>query len=198
MTEINFTKTYSPLTSAEIVAKEKSNMDEKRFKHCIGVSKTSRKLAELNNYDPDKASLAGFIHDYAKQVSPERFIKVIKEQHFDQDLLNYNRAIWHGIVGAYFIEKELKITDPEILTAIRRHTTADVEMTTLDKIVFVADFIEPGRDFPGVEEARKVAYDNLDDGVGFELAHTLDFLITNRKKIYPKTFAAYNKWAVKD
>ncbi|MDK8393063.1 bis(5'-nucleosyl)-tetraphosphatase (symmetrical) YqeK, partial [Lactobacillus gasseri] len=107
-------------------------------------------------------------------------------------------AIWHGIVGAYFIEKELKITDPEILTAIRRHTTADVEMTILDKIVFVADFIEPGRDFPGVEEARKVAYDNLDDGVGFELAHTLDFLITNRKKIYPKTFAAYNKWAVKD
>ena len=198
MTEINFTKTYSPLTSAEIVAKEKSNMDEKRFKHCIGVSKTSRKLAELNNYDPDKAVLAGFIHDYAKQVSPERFIKVIKEQHFDQDLLNYNRAIWHGIVGAYFIEKELKITDPEILTAIRRHTTADVEMTILDKIVFVADFIEPGRDFPGVEEARKVAYDNLDDGVGFELAHTLDFLITNRKKIYPKTFAAYNKWAVKD
>ncbi len=198
MNEINFVNTYSSLTSDEIIAKEKSNMDEKRFKHCIGVSQTSRKLAKLNNYDPDKAALAGFIHDYAKQVAPERFIKVIKEQNFDPDLLNYNRAIWHGIVGAYFIEKELKITDPEILTAIRRHTTADIEMTTLDKIVFVADFIEPGRDFSGVEEARKIAYANLDDGVGFELAHTLDFLITNRKKIYPKTFAAYNKWSVKD
>jgi putative HD superfamily hydrolase of NAD metabolism len=196
--EINFVNTYSSLTSDEIIAKEKSNMDEKRFKHCIGVSQTSRKLAKLNNYDPDKAALAGFIHDYAKQVAPERFIKVIKEQNFDPDLLNYNRAIWHGIVGAYFIEKELKITDPEILMAIRRHTTGDVEMTTLDKIVFVADFIEPGRDFSGVEEARKIAYANLDDGVGFELAHTLDFLITNRKKIYPKTFAAYNKWSVKD
>lgn len=198
MNEINFVNTYSSLTSDEIIAKEKSNMDEKRFKHCIGVSQTSRKLAKLNNYDPDKAALAGFIHDYAKQIAPERFIKVIKEQNFDPNLLNYNRAIWHGIVGAYFIEKELKITDPEILTAIRRHTTADVEMTTLDKIVFVADFIEPGRDFSGVEEARKIAYANLDDGVGFELAHTLDFLITNRKKIYPKTFAAYNKWSVKD
>lgn len=198
MTEINFVKTYSPLTSDEIVTKEKSNMDEKRFKHCIGVSETSRKLARLNNYDEDKAALAGFVHDYAKQVAPERFIEVIKEKHFDPDLLNYNRAIWHGIVGAYFIEKELKISDPEILTAIKRHTTADVEMTTLDKIVFVADFMEPGRNFPGVEEARKVAFDNLDNGVGFELAHTLDFLITNRKKIYPKTFAAYNKWAVKD
>ena len=198
MNEINFVNTYSSLTSDEIIDKENSYMDEKRFKNCIGVSQTSRKLAKLNNYDPDKAALAGFIHDYANQVAPERFIKVIKEQNFDPDLLNYNRAIWHGIVGAYFIEKELKITDPEILTAIRRHTTADVEMTTLDKIVFVADFIEPGRDFSGVEEARKIAYANLDDGVGFELAHTLDFLITNRKKIYPKTFAAYNKWSVKD
>lgn len=198
MENIEFKNTYSPLSSEEIVAKEKANMDEKRFKHCIGVSETSRKLARLNNYDEDKAALAGFIHDYAKQIAPERFIEVIKTQGFDQDLLNYNRAIWHGIVGAYFIEHELKITDPEILTAIRRHTTADVEMTILDKIVFVADFIEPGRDFPGVEEARKVAFANLDEGVGFELAHTLDFLVQNRQKIYPKTLDAYNQWAVKN
>lgn len=195
--EITFKETFSPLTSDELVAKEKANMDEKRFKHCIGVSETSRKLARLNNYDEDKAALAGFIHDYAKQISNERFIEAIKTQGFDQDLLNYNRAIWHGIVGTYFIKKELGITDKEILTAIWRHTTADVEMTTLDKIVFVADFIEPGRDFPGVDEARKVAFNNLDDGVGFELAHTLDFLITNRQKIYPKTFDAYNVWSVK-
>lgn len=196
MENIEFKNTYSPLSSEEIVAKERANMDEKRFKHCIGVSETSRKLAKLNDYDEDKAALAGFVHDYAKQVAPERFIEVIKKKGFDQDLLNYNRAIWHGIVGTYFIEKDLKITDPEILTAVRRHTTADVEMTTLDKIVFVADFIEPGRSFPGVEEARKVAFADLDAGVGYELAHTLDFLVNNRQKIYPKTLEAYNQWAI--
>ena len=172
-------------------------MDAKRFKHCIGVSETSRKLAQLNNYDPEKAALAGFIHDYAKQVPNERFIEIIKTKGFDQDLLNYNRAIWHGIVGSYIIEQELKISDPEILTAIKRHTTADTEMTTLDKIVFVADFIEPNRDFPGVDEARKVAFANLDAGVGYELAHTLSFLVENRQKIYPKTLAAYNVWSIK-
>lgn len=197
MEKIHFNQTFSPLTSEEIVAKEKNNMDTKRFEHCIGVSETSRKLAELNNYDPDKAALAGFIHDYAKQVSNDRFIEIIKTQGFDQDLLNYNRAIWHGIVGSYIIEQELKITDPEILTAIRRHTTADTEMTTLDKIVFVADFIEPHRDFPGVEQARKIAFENLDAGVGYELAHTLSFLVENRQKIYPKTLDAYNVWSVK-
>ena len=198
MNDLFFKKTYSTLSSAEIVAKEKSNMTEDRFKHCIGVSKTAQKLAELNQYDIDKAALAGFIHDYAKQVSVEEYREVIKTKCFDQDLLNWNRSIWHGIVGTYFIQRDLKITDSEILTAVRRHTTADVEMTTLDKIVFMADYIEPGRSFPGVEEARKITYANLDKGVGYQLAHTLEFLIEKRNKIYPRTLDAYNVWGIKE
>lgn len=198
MNDLFFKKTYSTLSSAEIVAKEKSNMTEDRFEHCIGVSKTAQRLAELNHYDEDKAALAGFIHDYAKQVSVEEYRKVIKTKGFDQDLLNWNRSIWHGIVGTYFIQRDLKITDSEILTAVRRHTTADVEMTTLDKIVFMADYIEPGRSFPGVEEARKITYANLDKGVGYQLAHTLEFLIEKRDKIYPRTLDAYNVWGIEE
>ena len=198
MNDLFFKKTYSVLSSAEIVSKEKSNMTEDRFEHCIGVSKTAKKLAELNQYDEDKAALAGFIHDYAKQVSVEEYREVIKTKGFDQDLLNWNRSIWHGIVGIYFIQRDLKINDSEILTAVRRHTTADVEMTTLDKIVFMADYIEPGRSFPGVEEARKITYANLDKGVGYQLAHTLEFLIEKRDKIYPRTLDAYNVWGIEE
>ncbi len=123
MAKLFFKETYSPLSSDEIVAKEKANMDNKRFKHCVRVSETSRKLAKLNDYDEDKAALAGFVHDYAKQVPKEEYRKVIKTQGFDQDLLNWNRSIWHGIVGTYFIKRDLKITDKEILTAVDRHTT---------------------------------------------------------------------------
>ena len=197
MSDLFFNETYSPLSSAEIVAKERSNMDQKRFTHCVGVSETARKLAKLNGYDEDKAALAGFIHDYAKQVPVEEFRQVIKTQGFDQDLLNWGPAIWHGIVGTYFIERDLKITDAEILTAVRRHTTADAEMTTLDKIVYMADYIEPGRDFAGVEQARNVTYANLNEGVGYQLAHTLEYLVHNRSKIYPRTLEAYNVWSVK-
>ena len=93
-------------------------MDQKRFEHCIGVSETSRKLARLNNYDEDKAALAGFIHDYAKQIPNEEFIKVIKKENFDPDLLNYNRAIWHGIVGTYF--DEVKDYDMQVFLAFQR------------------------------------------------------------------------------
>ena len=185
MTKLTFKKTYSPLSSDEIIAKEKANMDKKRFEHCVRVSETARKLAKLNHYDEDKAALAGFVHDYAKQVPVEEYRKVIKEQDFDKDLLNWNRAIWHGIVGIYFIEHDLKIRDPEILTAVRR------------QIVFMADFIEPGRDFPGVDEARKITYANIDEGVGYQLAHTLEFLVEKRNRIYPRTIAAYNVWSTK-
>ena len=68
-------------------------------------------------------------------------------------------------------------------------------MTTLDQIVFVADYIEPGRTFAGVEEARKTSHADLASGVGYELAHTLAFLVQKRSKIYPRTLAAYNVWA---
>lgn len=198
MAEFSLAKTFSPLSSEEIIAQEKRMMDPKRFQHCIGVSRTAAKLAKLNHYDVDKAALTGFIHDYAKQIPVSVYQQTICEQGFDKDLLNYNRAIWHGIVGSWFIKRDLKITDPEIITAVQRHTTGDVTMTKLDKIVFVADFIEPGRDFPGVEQARKIAYADLDAGVGFELAHTLAFLIEQRAKIYPKTLLAYNRWAAKN
>ncbi|BDR60735.1 bis(5'-nucleosyl)-tetraphosphatase (symmetrical) YqeK [Lactobacillus xylocopicola] len=198
MTDLFFKNTYSPLTSSELIAQERGNMAEDRFGHCVRVSQTSRKLAQLNDYDEDKAALAGFVHDYAKQVPVEEYREVIKTQGFDPDLLVWGRRIWHGMVGTYFIKRDLKITDEEILTAVSRHTTGDTTMTTLDKIVFMADYIEPGRDFPGVEEASAVTYADLDEGVGYQLAHTLDFLIKQRDKIYPRTLDAYNVWSIKN
>ncbi|MCO6528007.1 MAG: bis(5'-nucleosyl)-tetraphosphatase (symmetrical) YqeK [Lactobacillus sp.] len=198
MSDLFFKNTYSPLSSNEIITKEKNNMDQSRFNHCVRVSETARKLAKLNHYDENKAALTGFIHDYAKQVPADEFRKVIKEQQMDHDLLNWGPAIWHGMVGAYFVQRDLKIIDMEILNAIKRHTTADVEMTLLDKIVFMADYIEPGRTFAGVEEAQEVTCNNLDSGVAYQLAHTLEFLIKKRDKIYPRTLDAYNVWSTKE
>lgn len=198
MSDLFFKNTYSPLSSNEIITKEKNNMDQSRFNHCVRVSETARKLAKLNHYDENKAALTGFIHDYAKQVPADEFRKVIKEQKMDHDLLNWGPAIWHGMVGAYFVQRDLKIIDMEILNAIKRHTTADVEMTLLDKIVFMADYIEPGRTFAGVEEAQEVTCNNLDSGVAYQLAHTLEFLIKKRDKIYPRTLDAYNVWSTKE
>ena len=181
-----------------LMQKVQMQMSERRFRHVLGVEETAVALAAKYGADEAKASIAALTHDYAKERPNDEFELIIRRDGFDLALLNYGNEIWHGLVGADIVQRELAIDDEEILQAIRVHTTGAAKMSLLDKIIYVADYIEPGRDFPGVEEARKVSYANLDDGVGFELAHTLDFLITNRKKIYPKTFAAYNKWAVKD
>ena len=181
-----------------LMQKVQMQMSERRFCHVLGVEETAVALAAKYGADEAKASIAALTHDYAKERPNDEFELIIRRDGFDLALLNYGNEIWHGLVGADIVQRELAIDDEEILQAIRVHTTGAAKMSLLDKIIYVADYIEPGRDFPGVEEARKVSYANLDDGVGFELAHTLDFLITNRKKIYPKTFAAYNKWAVKD
>ena len=119
---------------------------------------------------------------------------MIKRDGYDTALLDYGNAIWHGVVGASFVERELGITDEEILHAIRVHTTGAAKMSLLDKIIYVADYIEPGRIFPGVKEARELALIDLDEAVAFETKHTLAHLIEQEQQIYPKTIETYNRW----
>lgn len=188
---MNYSK-YTNYSYAEILSKLREHLDESRFNHSLNVQNVAIELAKKNNADESKAGLAGLIHDYAKQRSDNQFIDIIKNKKFDPELLQYNNGIWHGIVGTFFIEKELNIHDEQILNAVRRHTVGSPNMTKLDKIIFVADFIEPNRNFPGVDEARKLAYEDLDKAVWFEVYHTFLYLLKKQVKIYPGLLLTYN------
>lgn len=195
MTEIEYQKHYYPGSRSELVKKLKDSLNKQsRFEHCLRVEQTAIQLAKLNHEDVEKAAVAGLIHDYAKERSAEEFKRVIIAKKMDPDLLNWGNFIWHGEVGAEIIQDELKITDEEILNAVRRHTIGAVQMTTLDKIVYVADYVEPGRDFPRANYAREVAFADLDDGVRYETQHTLQYLLENNQKIYPAAILTYNQW----
>ena len=195
MTEIEYQKHYYPGSRSELVKKLKDSLNKQsRFEHCLRVEQTAIQLAKLNHEDVEKAAVAGLIHDYAKERSAEEFKRVIIAKKMDPDLLNWGNFIWHGEVGAEIIQDELKITNEEILNAVRRHTIGAVQMTTLDKIVYVADYVEPGRDFPGANYAREVAFADLDDGVRYETQHTLQYLLENNQKIYPAAILTYNQW----
>lgn len=195
MTEIEYQKHYYPGSRSELVKKLKDSLNKQsRFEHCLRVEQTAIQLAKLNHEDVEKAAVAGLIHDYAKERSAEEFKRMIIAKKMDPDLLNWGNFIWHGEVGAEIIQDELKITDEEILNAVRRHTIGAVQMTTLDKIVYVADYVEPGRDFPGANYAREVAFADLDDGVRYETQHTLQYLLENNQKIYPAAILTYNQW----
>lgn len=191
---VEYQKHYYAGSREELIAKVKEQVSEKRFKHILGVEQAALKLAQDNDYELEKASVAALVHDYAKERSDSEFKALIAQTGLEQDLLNWNNFIWHGVVGAEIIKNELKITDEEILNAVRRHTVGAKEMTTLDQIVYVADYIEPGRDFPGVDQARQIAAKSLRAAVEFETKHTLLYLMNNNKTIYPAAILTYNAY----
>ena len=172
-------------------------LSAKRFQHCLGVEQAARRLAQLNDYSLEKAGLAGLLHDYAKELSDSDFLALIDKYSLDPDLKNWGNNIWHGKVGIYKIQEDLGLTDAEILKAIEDHTTGSHQMTTLDKIVYVADYIEDNRDFPGVNQARQIAEQSLDKAVAYETARTLAHLIERKLPIYPQTIDTYNAFVGK-
>lgn len=180
------------LQREKILEQVKGAMSKKRFRHSLGVEKACIALAEKYHGNVTKASIAGLTHDYAKERSNEDFLNKINEKNLDKDLINWGNPIWHGVVGSYFVKEELKVEDEEILSAIKKHTTGSKEMTLLEEILYVADYIEENRDFPGVDEARKIAFESLEAGVIFETKQTLKFLIEKNQGVYPKTLETYN------
>jgi predicted HD superfamily hydrolase involved in NAD metabolism len=168
-------------------------LPEKRFRHSIGVSETAGRLAEKYGSDVKKARLAGMLHDIAKYFPDDQLAAIIRRRKdVPDDFLEFSDKLWHAPVGAVYAEEKLGITDREILDAITYHTTGRKKMTLLDKIIFLADYIEPGRDFPGVDEVRKAAESDLNEAVYQELQRTMMHLLEKRKSVYPKTFEAYN------
>lgn len=191
---IEYSENIVPYTHAALMAKVAAQLTDKRYQHCLRVEETARQLAAANGVDVELAGIAGLLHDYAKQRSDKTFIKLIKTRGFDPNLVSYGNGIWHGYVGAELIKDELHIYNEAILNAVRLHTVGAPYMTKLDQIVFMADFIEPKRDFPGVDEARQVTAKSLAAGVRFQIQHTLDYLVQKGSAVYPQTLATYNAW----
>ncbi|HEL1732762.1 TPA: bis(5'-nucleosyl)-tetraphosphatase (symmetrical) YqeK [Streptococcus suis] len=167
-------------------------MKPTRFQHVLGVEQEALALAEQYGCDPKKASLAALLHDYAKEVEDQVFQNLIAKYDLDKDLLNWDNNIWHGVVGAYKIAEDFGLEDEEIFQAIQRHTVGAGQMTLLDKVLYVADYIEPNRDFPGVDEARRIARESLDKAVAYETAQTISYLAKKGIPIYPQTLETYN------
>ncbi len=194
MGEIQYTGTYFDGSREELIAAVKKSLSKHRFEHVLRVEKAAVKLASLNGASLEKASIAGLTHDYAKERSDSEFKSVIKKYSLDPDLLNWGNFIWHGAVGAQIVSNELGITDQEILNAIARHTVGAPQMTILDQIIYVADFVEDQRDFPDARIARSLAYADLKAAVIFETKHTLEYLMSSNKTIYPDAILTYNSW----
>ena len=185
-------ESYISMSREALLAKMETVMPEKRLRHCLGVEKAARELAERFGLDVEKAGLAGLLHDYAKKVSDEEFLALIDKYQLDPDLKIWGNNVWHGMVGIYKIQEDLGIEDAEILRAIEIHTVGSSTMSELDKVVYVADYIEHNRDFPGVDKARELAKRSLNQAVAYETARTVEHLAHKGMPIYPQTLLTYN------
>ena len=167
----------------------KSKMSLKRFAHTLGVVEMAEKLADIYKADVEKCKLAALLHDICKEMDME-YIKNICKNNFINELSEEdleNNEILHGFAGAYYVKNELGINDKEILNAIKYHTVGAKDMTLLEKIVYIADAIEYGRNYPSVVEIREETFKNLDKGILMEIEHKEEYLESIGKKSHPNT-----------
>jgi predicted HD superfamily hydrolase involved in NAD metabolism len=170
----------------------KQQLTEHRYQHTLGVMETAIALAKQYGADEKKAEIAAIFHDYAKFRPKDEMREIIISQGFPKDLLAFNGELWHAPVGTYLVEREAGITDHDVLDAIRYHTSGRPGMSLLEKIIYLSDYIEPGRHFPGVEEVRAMAKENLDKALMKAVQNTILFLMKKNQAVYPDSFYTYN------
>lgn len=192
-----YEKGYTNLSRKQLLKQISKMMTTDRFEHVLNVEKTAIQLAEKYNANLEKVSIAALLHDLAKDQVNEEMRDLVISENLNLDLLQFGSEIWHGPVGAILARREFHVEDEEILKSIEQHTVGAREMTLTAQIIFVADYIEPGRDFPGVEKARLLAQTSLEKAVQYKLVETIQYLIERKKKIYPKTIESYNAWIEK-
>lgn len=172
----------------------KESLDEPRYEHTLGVMYTAGCIAMAHGYDVSKAMLAGLLHDCAKCMSHEARLELCEAHQVEVTQAELdNKALLHAKAGAILAREEYQITDREILHAITVHTTGEPDMNTLDKIIYIADYIEPGRDkAPNLELVRMLAYKDLDSCMAQILYDTLAYLKERGGLIDPTTEKTYD------
>lgn len=153
-------------------------LDKKRYAHTIGVAYTALSLAMAHGTDLYKAYLAGLLHDNAKCISEEKKRKLCKKHNLVlNEAEEKNPDLLHAKLGALRAKEKYQITDEEVLGAIQYHTTGRPAMTELEKIIYIADYIEPNRKMlPGLSEIRTMAFRDLDRAMVLILQNTLAYL----------------------
>lgn len=176
-----------------LVNEIKRRLSPERFQHSLRVVQTALSMKEAAQLDRDRVYLSALLHDYAKDLPKTELLSLsrgnalitCRAEEMQPDLL-------HGPVGAWLCQHRLGINDREILKAIRYHTTGCIAMSLLEKVIYLADLIEPGRTYKGVDILRKKYSESLDEGLLFAFDSTIEYVLERRFLIHPLTVDARN------
>ena len=174
----------------KMLYKLKKSLDRQRYEHTLGVEETARQMAKCFGVCEEKAALAGLLHDCAKCMTLSQMVKAAKGEAIDP-IMKESKALMHSVAGMCVARDVYNIDDPEVLSAIRWHTTGRRDMTALEKIIYLADMIEPCRKpYPGLEEIRKLCWQDLDAAMLTALRGSLAHVQEQGKSLHPDTLAA--------
>lgn len=171
----------------------RSRLSEKRFRHTMGVVDAAEKLAECYGADVEKARLAGLLHDITKEDKYEQQLKYCDDfgimfKYGERDI----PPLLHAYTGAYYARNILNIDDEDIFSAIYYHTTGKYNMTLLEKVIYLADYIEDNRTFDGVENVRSIAFNGIDNAMITALGQGINEVIEKGSEIHIDTVECYN------
>ncbi|ARU63525.1 metal-dependent phosphohydrolase [Tumebacillus avium] len=187
------------MNESQIKAIIAQTLSPRRFQHVCGVVDAADLLAKRFGVDVEKARLAAWIHDYAREWPVDKWYETAKERGVDPAFFEVAEML-HGPIAASMLEDVFGLQDEEIAGAVRYHTSGRAGMTPLEKVVCLADYIEAGRDYPAVHDLRKQAEADLDLALASAFDNTIRFLLDKNKPIFPLTIVARNDlWrALKD
>ncbi len=171
----------------------KKRMGDKRFLHSVNVAKSAVMLAEKYGADPQKAELAGILHDCCKEIDKGEMLQIITDGGIILDATTKSSSkLWHSVAGACYVKNVLNIQDEDIFNSIMYHTTGRAGMSILEKVIFTADFISDERNYNGVDIMRSKAFADIDDAMLYGLQFTISDLASRKLPIHHNAIMCYN------
>ena len=186
-----------PYTPYRKLLREK--LGDYRLRHSFCVADSARELARQYGADPEKAYLAGLVHDVMKDTPRETQIRMIAHGGTAMtDVERSNPKLWHAMAGEAYLRTQLELDDADLLHAVRYHTTGRAGMSLLEKIIYVADYLSADRVYDGVDRMRRLAAESLEDAMLFGLSFTIADLAQKEQIIHPDSVACYNEICIQN
>lgn len=181
-------------TLSEIIKKDLQEvLDEKRYIHTLGVVKSAIELSKKYGVDEQKSELAALLHDYAKNFDSEKKQELKEKYNVKYDKVQeVSKQLQHAIFSEVIAKYKYNIKDEDVLNAIRFHTTGRNKMSKLEMVVCLADYIEENRDFPGVDEIRRLSKLSLEDALYYATNNTIIHLCEKNVLVHKDSLKARN------
>jgi len=171
-----------------------SRLSDYRYRHSLCVATSAVELAERYGADVEKAFLAGLLHDITKEADQAEHFALFSIGSITlTQAEERNPKLWHAMSAPIFLKEKLNITDDEILTAVRYHTTARANMTLLEKVIYIADFISADREYDDVDVVRDLAKKGIGETMLYTLNYSIRELLERGCAIHPDSIACYNE-----